>query len=39
MDANLLSLFWEGFSVESFTTRAADALIIRLQPDLPDLAF
>jgi transposase len=32
MNANLSSLFWEGFTVDSFTHPAPDALLITLQP-------
>ena len=37
MNANLSSLFWEGFTVDSFTPCAHDALLITLRPD-PDFA-
>lgn len=33
MNANLSSLFWEGFTVDSFTHHAPDSLLIRLRPD------
>lgn len=33
MNANLSSLFWEGFTVDSFTHPAPDALLITLRPD------
>ncbi|RPH20379.1 ISL3 family transposase [Buttiauxella warmboldiae] len=33
MNANLSSLFWEGFTVDSFTHSAPDALLITLRPD------
>jgi transposase len=33
MNANLSSLFWEGFTVDSFTHPAPDVLLITLRPD------
>jgi transposase len=33
MNANLSSLFWEGFTVDSFTRSASDVLLIRLRFD------
>lgn len=32
MDANLLSLFWEGFELESYEVFTSDTLSLRLQP-------
>ncbi len=32
MDANLLSLFWEGFELESYEVTASNTLSLRLQP-------
>ncbi len=33
MNANLYSLFWEGFIVNSFSHPSANSLLIQLQPD------
>ncbi|PYA75953.1 hypothetical protein DMW48_07730, partial [Serratia marcescens] len=33
MNANLCSLFWEGFVVNSFSHPSANSLLIQLQPD------
>jgi hypothetical protein len=33
MNANISSLFWEGFTVDSFTHPATDALLITLRSD------
>lgn len=33
MNANLSSLFWEGFTVESFSHPSPDALLIKLRPE------
>ncbi len=32
MNANLLSLFWEGFELENYEAIAPDTLFLRLQP-------
>lgn len=32
MDANLLSLFWEGFELESYEVSAANTLLLQLKP-------
>ncbi|RCJ55028.1 hypothetical protein, partial [Klebsiella pneumoniae] len=36
MNANLCSLFWEGFIVNSFSHPSATSLLIQLQPDAAD---
>jgi len=33
MDASLLTLFWEGFELQSYELLSADCLLIRLKPD------
>lgn len=32
MDANLLSLFWEGFELESYEVSTANTVLLRLKP-------